>query len=172
MCCRHTPCSEVVPSLSRSCLLSTAALSGGEGRCVWVCCCSPCRRRTEGSICNQRPRVSPGAFRWGPGVRPWSTLAGRSEVCARPRVTLLRVDTPGRACSCSCSTQDGISGAAASAPGSDSPLCPPRGQYLDYEREEVEAQPRQWKKYDFHYDNVLWALLTLFTVSTGEGWPM
>ena len=48
----------------------------------------------------------------------------------------------------------------------------PRGQYLDYEKEEVEAQPRQWKKYDFHYDNVLWALLTLFTVSTGEGWPM
>uniref|UniRef100_A0A7N9CBI0 Ion transport domain-containing protein n=1 Tax=Macaca fascicularis TaxID=9541 RepID=A0A7N9CBI0_MACFA len=43
------------------------------------------------------------------------------------------------------------------------------GQYLDYEKEEVEAQPRQWKKYDFHYDNVLWALLTLFTVSTGEG---
>ncbi|XP_058158812.1 voltage-dependent N-type calcium channel subunit alpha-1B isoform X1 [Dasypus novemcinctus] len=47
-----------------------------------------------------------------------------------------------------------------------------RGQYLDYEKEDVEAQPRQWKKYDFHYDNVLWALLTLFTVSTGEGWPM
>ncbi|XP_069871302.1 voltage-dependent N-type calcium channel subunit alpha-1B isoform X4 [Dipodomys merriami] len=47
-----------------------------------------------------------------------------------------------------------------------------RGQYLDYEKEEVEAQPRQWKKYDFHYDNVLWALLTLFTVSTGEGWPL
>ncbi|XP_045145270.1 voltage-dependent N-type calcium channel subunit alpha-1B, partial [Echinops telfairi] len=46
-----------------------------------------------------------------------------------------------------------------------------RGQYLDYEKEEVEAQPRQWKKYEFHYDNVLWALLTLFTVSTGEGWP-
>jgi len=35
----------------------------------------------------------------------------------------------------------------------------------------VEAQPREWKKYEFHYDNVLWALLTLFTVSTGEGWP-
>uniref|UniRef100_A0A5F8HDF4 Voltage-dependent N-type calcium channel subunit alpha n=1 Tax=Monodelphis domestica TaxID=13616 RepID=A0A5F8HDF4_MONDO len=47
-----------------------------------------------------------------------------------------------------------------------------RGQYLDYEKDEVEAQPRQWKKYEFHYDNVLWALLTLFTVSTGEGWPM
>uniref|UniRef100_A0A8D2LN91 Voltage-dependent N-type calcium channel subunit alpha n=1 Tax=Varanus komodoensis TaxID=61221 RepID=A0A8D2LN91_VARKO len=46
-----------------------------------------------------------------------------------------------------------------------------RGQYLAYEKDEVEAQPRQWKKYEFHYDNVLWALLTLFTVSTGEGWP-
>ncbi|GAA6072227.1 calcium channel, voltage-dependent, P/Q type, alpha 1A subunit, b isoform X1, partial [Tachysurus ichikawai] len=47
-----------------------------------------------------------------------------------------------------------------------------RGEYLVYEREnEVKAQKREWKKYDFHYDNVLWALLTLFTVSTGEGWP-
>uniref|UniRef100_A0A8B9EJA3 Voltage-dependent N-type calcium channel subunit alpha n=1 Tax=Anser cygnoides TaxID=8845 RepID=A0A8B9EJA3_ANSCY len=45
------------------------------------------------------------------------------------------------------------------------------GWYLDYEKNEVEAQPREWKKYEFHYDNVLWALLTLFTVSTGEGWP-
>ncbi|XP_067825703.1 calcium channel, voltage-dependent, N type, alpha 1B subunit, a [Heptranchias perlo] len=46
-----------------------------------------------------------------------------------------------------------------------------RGQYLVYDNDEVEAEPREWKKYDFHYDNVLWALLTLFTVSTGEGWP-
>ncbi|KAF7688199.1 hypothetical protein HF521_014205 [Silurus meridionalis] len=47
-----------------------------------------------------------------------------------------------------------------------------RGEYLVYEREnDVKAQRRLWKKYDFHYDNVLWALLTLFTVSTGEGWP-
>ncbi|XP_041094438.1 voltage-dependent N-type calcium channel subunit alpha-1B-like [Polyodon spathula] len=46
-----------------------------------------------------------------------------------------------------------------------------RGQFLDYEKDEVDAQPREWKKYDFHYDNVLWAFLTLFTVSTGEGWP-
>ncbi|XP_034151303.1 voltage-dependent P/Q-type calcium channel subunit alpha-1A isoform X5 [Esox lucius] len=47
-----------------------------------------------------------------------------------------------------------------------------RGEYLVYERNnEVKAQKREWKKYDFHYDNVLWALLTLFTVSTGEGWP-
>ncbi|XP_061567361.1 voltage-dependent P/Q-type calcium channel subunit alpha-1A isoform X18 [Cololabis saira] len=47
-----------------------------------------------------------------------------------------------------------------------------RGEYLVYERDnEVKAQKREWKKYDFHYDNVAWALLTLFTVSTGEGWP-
>ncbi|XP_053346771.1 voltage-dependent P/Q-type calcium channel subunit alpha-1A [Clarias gariepinus] len=47
-----------------------------------------------------------------------------------------------------------------------------RGEYLVYERDnEVKAQKREWKKYEFHYDNVLWALLTLFTVSTGEGWP-
>ncbi|KAL2101398.1 hypothetical protein ACEWY4_003159 [Coilia grayii] len=47
-----------------------------------------------------------------------------------------------------------------------------RGEYLVYVRDnEVKAQKREWKKYDFHYDNVLWALLTLFTVSTGEGWP-
>uniref|UniRef100_A0A452TFS7 Voltage-dependent P/Q-type calcium channel subunit alpha n=1 Tax=Ursus maritimus TaxID=29073 RepID=A0A452TFS7_URSMA len=45
------------------------------------------------------------------------------------------------------------------------------GQYLLYEKNEVKARDRQWKKYEFHYDNVLWALLTLFTVSTGEGWP-
>ncbi|XP_047674781.1 calcium channel, voltage-dependent, N type, alpha 1B subunit, a isoform X11 [Tachysurus fulvidraco] len=46
-----------------------------------------------------------------------------------------------------------------------------RGQFLEYDKHEVSAQPREWKKYDFHYDNVLWAFLTLFTVSTGEGWP-
>ncbi|XP_075381900.1 voltage-dependent P/Q-type calcium channel subunit alpha-1A isoform X5 [Mycteria americana] len=47
-----------------------------------------------------------------------------------------------------------------------------RGEYLVYEKDnEVKAQKREWKKYEFHYDNVLWALLTLFTVSTGEGWP-
>lgn len=46
-----------------------------------------------------------------------------------------------------------------------------RGQFLDYDKETVAAMPREWKKYEFHYDNVLWAFLTLFTVSTGEGWP-
>ncbi|KAM4578198.1 calcium channel, voltage-dependent, N type, alpha 1B subunit, a isoform 1-T1 [Fundulus diaphanus] len=46
-----------------------------------------------------------------------------------------------------------------------------KGQFLDYDKETVAAMPREWKKYEFHYDNVLWAFLTLFTVSTGEGWP-
>lgn len=47
-----------------------------------------------------------------------------------------------------------------------------RGEFLVYERDtEVKAQKREWRKRDFHYDNVAWALLTLFTVSTGEGWP-
>ncbi|KAG7491439.1 hypothetical protein MATL_G00003720 [Megalops atlanticus] len=47
-----------------------------------------------------------------------------------------------------------------------------RGEYLVYERGgEVKAQRREWKKYEFHYDNLFSALLTLFTVSTGEGWP-
>ncbi|XP_051536382.1 probable voltage-dependent N-type calcium channel subunit alpha-1B isoform X3 [Myxocyprinus asiaticus] len=47
-----------------------------------------------------------------------------------------------------------------------------RGQFLEYGNDGVAmTQPRDWKKYDFHYDNVLWAFLTLFTVSTGEGWP-
>lgn len=50
-------------------------------------------------------------------------------------------------------------------------VCSLRGEYLVYDRDEVKAQKREWKKYDFHYDNVAWALLTLFTVSTGEGWP-
>ncbi|GCB64891.1 hypothetical protein scyTo_0011812, partial [Scyliorhinus torazame] len=45
-----------------------------------------------------------------------------------------------------------------------------RGQYVVYEAED-KVVDREWKRYDFHYDNVVWALLTLFTVSTGEGWP-
>uniref|UniRef100_A0A8B9REP3 Calcium channel, voltage-dependent, R type, alpha 1E subunit a n=1 Tax=Astyanax mexicanus TaxID=7994 RepID=A0A8B9REP3_ASTMX len=36
---------------------------------------------------------------------------------------------------------------------------------------DVDLDKREWKRHDFHYDNVVWALLTLFTVSTGEGWP-
>ena len=30
---------------------------------------------------------------------------------------------------------------------------------------------RKWLRWEFHYDNVIFALLALFTVQTGEGWP-
>lgn len=46
-----------------------------------------------------------------------------------------------------------------------------RGYYIDYGKDKKEVKKRDWKRHDFHYDNVIWALLTLFTVSTGEGWP-
>ncbi|XP_071552669.1 voltage-dependent calcium channel type A subunit alpha-1 isoform X2 [Panulirus ornatus] len=39
-----------------------------------------------------------------------------------------------------------------------------------YERP-PEVKPRQWKQQNFHYDNVMAAMLTLFAVQTGEGWP-
>lgn len=46
-----------------------------------------------------------------------------------------------------------------------------RGYYIDYGKDKKEMKRREWKRHEFHYDNVIWALLTLFTVSTGEGWP-
>nr|XP_021334062.1 voltage-dependent R-type calcium channel subunit alpha-1E isoform X5 [Danio rerio] len=45
-----------------------------------------------------------------------------------------------------------------------------KGYYIDYDKDK-KKEKREWKRRDFHYDNVVWALLTLFTVSTGEGWP-
>ncbi|XP_062833807.1 voltage-dependent R-type calcium channel subunit alpha-1E isoform X3 [Anolis carolinensis] len=45
------------------------------------------------------------------------------------------------------------------------------GNYVDHEKNLMEVKCRQWKRHEFHYDNIIWALLTLFTVSTGEGWP-
>ncbi|XP_051525705.1 voltage-dependent R-type calcium channel subunit alpha-1E-like [Myxocyprinus asiaticus] len=45
-----------------------------------------------------------------------------------------------------------------------------KGYYIDYDKDK-KKEKRDWKRRDFHYDNVIWALLTLFTVSTGEGWP-
>lgn len=34
-----------------------------------------------------------------------------------------------------------------------------------------KVEKRSWKHQPFHYDNVMAAMLTLFTVQTGEGWP-
>lgn len=44
------------------------------------------------------------------------------------------------------------------------------GKYLLYEKNEVKARDREWKKYEFYYDNVFWVLLTFFIVFIGEGW--
>uniref|UniRef100_A0A667XDH9 Voltage-dependent calcium channel type A subunit alpha-1 n=1 Tax=Myripristis murdjan TaxID=586833 RepID=A0A667XDH9_9TELE len=46
-----------------------------------------------------------------------------------------------------------------------------QGYYIDYGKDKKEVKRRDWKRHEFHYDNIIWALLTLFTVSTGEGWP-
>ncbi|MGH0154006.1 UNVERIFIED_CONTAM: hypothetical protein FKN15_040627 [Acipenser sinensis] len=49
-----------------------------------------------------------------------------------------------------------------------------RGYYLEFDKDKMdkmERKKREWKHHDFHYDNIIYALLTLFTVSTGEGWP-
>ncbi|XP_066996688.2 muscle calcium channel subunit alpha-1 isoform X2 [Anabrus simplex] len=49
-----------------------------------------------------------------------------------------------------------------------------RGQYIVFEDGVVSqpaVKPREWKRNDFHFDDVAKAMLTLFTVSTFEGWP-
>lgn len=47
-----------------------------------------------------------------------------------------------------------------------------RGQYFVFEDGMLpEAKDREWNTQSFHYDNVMAAMLTLFAVQTGEGWP-
>ncbi|XP_074655928.1 voltage-dependent calcium channel type A subunit alpha-1-like [Tubulanus polymorphus] len=48
-----------------------------------------------------------------------------------------------------------------------------QGQYFVYEdnSDTPKVEDRMWKSQDFNYDHVGLALLTLFTVTTGEGWP-
>ncbi|ESN92149.1 hypothetical protein HELRODRAFT_119050, partial [Helobdella robusta] len=51
-----------------------------------------------------------------------------------------------------------------------------RGNYFEYESRNgvyvATVNQRKWKQWDFHYDNVASAMLTLFAVQTGEGWPL
>lgn len=35
----------------------------------------------------------------------------------------------------------------------------------------LQAKDRSWSKQEYNFDNVLYAMLALFTSSTGEGWP-
>ncbi|XP_071506831.1 voltage-dependent calcium channel type A subunit alpha-1-like isoform X9 [Diadema antillarum] len=47
-----------------------------------------------------------------------------------------------------------------------------KGKFFTYSRDQITgSEDRVWSRYDFNYDNVALAFLTLFTVSTGEGWP-
>lgn len=48
-----------------------------------------------------------------------------------------------------------------------------RGQYFVFEDGALLPEPkkREWQSQFFHYDNVMAAMLTLFAVQTGEGWP-
>ncbi|XP_049490282.1 voltage-dependent L-type calcium channel subunit alpha-1S [Panthera uncia] len=43
--------------------------------------------------------------------------------------------------------------------------------YKDGDPTQMELRPCQWIHSDFHFDNVLSAMMSLFTVSTFEGWP-
>ncbi|XP_049884540.1 voltage-dependent calcium channel type A subunit alpha-1 isoform X1 [Pectinophora gossypiella] len=48
-----------------------------------------------------------------------------------------------------------------------------QGSYFVYESNSLlpKVAKRQWTTQSFHYDNVATAMLTLFAVQTGEGWP-
>lgn len=53
-----------------------------------------------------------------------------------------------------------------------------RGEYFQFKYKENSfpnslpvVEKRTWEKRNFHYDNVMAAMLTLFAVQTGEGWP-
>ncbi|XP_011892286.1 PREDICTED: voltage-dependent L-type calcium channel subunit alpha-1S isoform X1 [Cercocebus atys] len=43
--------------------------------------------------------------------------------------------------------------------------------YKDGDPMQIELRRREWVHSDFHFDNVLSAMMSLFTVSTFEGWP-
>ncbi|NWW23014.1 CAC1S protein, partial [Falcunculus frontatus] len=49
-----------------------------------------------------------------------------------------------------------------------------RGQFINYvdaDPTQIEVQDRVWMHSDFHFNNVFSAMMSLFTVSTFEGWP-
>lgn len=52
-------------------------------------------------------------------------------------------------------------------------VCHCRGSYFKYDGngELPVEERRKWMSESFHYDNVATAMLTLFAVQTGEGWP-
>jgi hypothetical protein len=48
-----------------------------------------------------------------------------------------------------------------------------QGQYYSFNNRDnlPTIENRKWLRWEFHFDNVVFAILSLFTVQTGEGWP-
>ncbi|XP_026318238.1 muscle calcium channel subunit alpha-1-like [Hyposmocoma kahamanoa] len=46
-----------------------------------------------------------------------------------------------------------------------------QGTYLSFENDKYVVKERHWERNSFHFDDVMKGMLTLFTVSTFEGWP-
>lgn len=47
-----------------------------------------------------------------------------------------------------------------------------RGSYFKFDNDgPPKREERKWEAQSFHYNNVASAMLTLFAVQTGEGWP-
>ncbi|XP_061188059.1 probable voltage-dependent N-type calcium channel subunit alpha-1B [Saccostrea echinata] len=44
-------------------------------------------------------------------------------------------------------------------------------QYTGLHFQNLKVSNREWKRRDFHFDNVFAAMTTLFVITTGEGWP-
>lgn len=54
------------------------------------------------------------------------------------------------------------------------PIHSNRGIFIVYKDGDMDSpmvRERQWQNSDFNFDNVLTAMMALFTVSTFEGWP-
>ena len=45
------------------------------------------------------------------------------------------------------------------------------GEMVILHLDHAEVESREWQRHDFHFDNVIDAFLSLFTFSTGAGWP-
>ena len=49
-----------------------------------------------------------------------------------------------------------------------------QGYFFSYKEDDINypvQEEREWIRADFHYDNVVKGMLTLFVASTFEGWP-
>ena len=112
-----------------------------------------------------------GALVWGRTALRWGTgepeLLGLTE--ALPRVTLGRVPGPEH------THCPGLGGRGEGPRVQCGDLAPrPQGLLLRVQRWRPHADrgaSRQWVHNAFHFDNVLSAMMSLFTVSTFEGWP-